>query len=747
MKKFIDFIVVGIVTITCGALGGSIMYDSYQKYQEYYKENFPEIDPTDNAKLLSIRAEFAPGVYYYDNNKAKPIREDFVVTGLWKPNKEGQEQFEHVLKPEKRPYTVTVDDHFSRLGGTITIEYQGLTTNLQADLVPVKLDKLEITQSPYVTKYAVGEYFDKTGVKANAVYNDGSIKELDDTSIFVPEALPLKTSDKLVYVAYSEDSLTKTAKVDISVSKTLNDGEVVAIGPSSTKGKINNGSRLDSATFDVLATYKSGNKKLLSVYDYSIINGDQTANLGLEHFVEVSYKQNPNLKGKIPLIVNHKIEGENGYVIGGHRKDETEYIIDKSGNAIKVGDVAFAGDFGKFVTEGKEAYILFETVSHAANLTDFTIRVANSNVFKIDNNYWMKPLQINTIADLYLNDKKIDIPNNVILSGCGPHKDYEPLYNVYSNVTFKDLPLSVGRNRVKLQFKSSTIGELNHFEETPSTMNFDYVTFSTSGVPMDENIKFNDIYFDTSFRLRYGDNFDNMYIPIYGIYGSDNRKIILTDKFAKITKPTGYATIGSHTIKAELYNGGKTVSKTFVIGDVILEAENAVISGNENVVSHAENEYLYDEVSKRYYKGDVITVVKGMDHSATNHLLGETSLKFQTVGAPGGNRLIIKCSNTNFFVDSNNKGYTKPMNLEDAIDIYVNGQKHSFSVAMPTISDAGHDDWCWMGMFELDCGVIELNGGVKNEIKIVAKRGSGVPKNKWNEYAIPRFDYIKLTNQ
>ena len=93
MKRFIDFIVVGVVAITCSALGGTIIYDSYQKYQEYYKENFPEIDPTDNAKLLSIRAEYAPGVHYYNNNKAKPIREDFIVTGLWKPNKEGQEQF------------------------------------------------------------------------------------------------------------------------------------------------------------------------------------------------------------------------------------------------------------------------------------------------------------------------------------------------------------------------------------------------------------------------------------------------------------------------------------------------------------------------------------------------------------------------------------------------------------------------------------------------------------------------------
>ena len=39
MKKFIDFIVVGVVVITCGTLGGSIILDSYQKYQEYYKEN------------------------------------------------------------------------------------------------------------------------------------------------------------------------------------------------------------------------------------------------------------------------------------------------------------------------------------------------------------------------------------------------------------------------------------------------------------------------------------------------------------------------------------------------------------------------------------------------------------------------------------------------------------------------------------------------------------------------------------
>lgn len=749
MKKFIDYIVIGVVSVSCIGIGAAIIKDSYDKYQVYYQENFPEIDPTDKAKLLSIRAEFAPGIHYYDNNKAKPIKEHFIVTGTWIPNKEGEPTFEYVLKPEKRPYTVTTSDTFSRTGGEITISYQGFSTTLNAELIPVKLERLDIVQAPYLVKYAVGDFFDKTGTIANAVFNDGEIKQLTDKELFVPDAVPLKTTDKIAYVAYEEEGIKKSAQINISVHKTLENGEIVSIDPLVSGGTIINGDSIKNANLTVVANYANGNKKLLTTYDYVITNGEKTANIGIDLHANVTYKTNEKIKGKVPLLIQQKIEGEKGYVVGGTYKNEPEYIISKDGTATKLPNIIFCGDFGKTVLNGKDAYVIYSLNAYADTTVDFTMKVSNSNLVQIDNQFWMRPLQINTIADLYVNEVKVDIPDSVILSGCGPHKEYEPLYNVYSTITFKDLKLKPGYNDVKIKFKKSTQNEVNYFEESPSTMNIDYVTFETKGATIPEDVHITNLHFASTFGVRFGDNFDTMFVPIYGEYGVNNQRIILTDKFATITKPTGYATIGSHTFTCELLNGKGSISKTYVIGDVVMQAENAKISGNDHVVPTTEHEYVLDEISGKYNKGAIITAIKGMDHSATNYsnALHDTSLEFTTKGAPGGNRLIVKCSNTNFFRADNGLGYTKAVNLQDVIDIYVNGNKHTFSVAMPTISDAGHDDWCWMGMFELDCGVIELNAGVDNKIKIVAKTGGSVPKNIWNEYAIPRFDYIKLTVQ
>ena len=60
-------------------------------------------------------------------------------------------------------------------------------------------------------------------------------------------------------------------------------------------------------------------------------------------------------------------------------------------------------------------------------------------------------------------------------------------------------------------------------------------------------------------------------------------------------------------------------------------------------------------------------------------------------------RLIVKASNTNFFKGANNKGYTKEIDMNQVIDIYLNGTKINYSATMPSITDADHDDWCWMG--------------------------------------------------
>lgn len=55
-KKLIDILVASAVILTIAGVAGGTTLASYMDYQKYYEENMPEIDPADNATLLSIDA-------------------------------------------------------------------------------------------------------------------------------------------------------------------------------------------------------------------------------------------------------------------------------------------------------------------------------------------------------------------------------------------------------------------------------------------------------------------------------------------------------------------------------------------------------------------------------------------------------------------------------------------------------------------------------------------------------------------
>ena len=360
--------------------------------------------------------------------------------------------------------------------------------------------------------------------------------------------------------------------------------------------------------------------------------------------------------------------------------------------------------------------------------------VISCSGYMFGDDYWMKPLQINTIADLLVNDEIVAIPNNVILAGSGPHASYAPLYNVYSEFTFENVPLNAGLNNITLQFKKSTIGEKNHWNETPSTMNIDYIDLITEGHSIDKSAKVKQIGFQDDFVINYGDNFDTMIIPIYATYNNGENAILESDEVT-IIKPNGYATIGTHNVVAILKSDASiTATKSFTIGDIILQAENAVKSGSTKVVDSTESEYSPVDQSSI----NTATVVKGMDNSATNYS-GETSLSFTFNAAQGLHGLVVRCDNAYYF---ENPYRTLDVNLEKCVDIEVNGVSVSFTTPIPSIASTTNADVCWMTLYELNIGNITLLNG-SNTIKIIAKKDA--PKNKWSECSIPRFDYIKLT--
>ena len=201
-----------------------------------------------------------------------------------------------------------------------------------------------------------------------------------------------------------------------------------------------------------------------------------------------------------------------------------------------------------------------------------------------------------------------------------------------------------------------------------------------------------------------------------------------------ISRPDGYAGIGSYEIKASLKDNPEiNVSKTFKINEVKFEAEDAAKSGSNKIVNTTESEYSQVDQSPI---GN-ITAVKGMDNSRTNYD-GETSLTFTFKAAQGSYGLVIKCSNAYYFEDPYR---TEEINLNQAIRIEINGVQRDFDVMIPRTESTDNPDVCWMTFYELNIGRINLYNGVTT-IKLIAR--SSAPKNRWNECSIPRFDYIKL---
>ena len=79
------------------------------------------------------------------------------------------------------------------------------------------LTSISITKNPTKTEYKVGENFDKTGIEVTATYADGSTKAV--TGYKVESGEELKEGQTEVTISYTENGVTKTAKISIKVTK------------------------------------------------------------------------------------------------------------------------------------------------------------------------------------------------------------------------------------------------------------------------------------------------------------------------------------------------------------------------------------------------------------------------------------------------------------------------------------------------------------------------------------------------
>ena len=216
------------------------------------------------------------------------------------------------------------------------------------------LTKIEVTTQPSKTTYIEGQNFDKTGMKVTATYNNGTTKEV--TNYTITDGNNLTVEKTSVTVGYTEDGITKTTTVPITVNKKSLSKIDVTTQPSKTT--YIEGQNFDKTGMKVTATYNNGTTK--EVTNYTITDGN---NLTVEKTsVTVGYTEDGITKTTtVPITVNKKslskievttqpskttyIEGQNFDKTGmkvtatyndGTTKEVTNYTI-TDGNNLTIG--------------------------------------------------------------------------------------------------------------------------------------------------------------------------------------------------------------------------------------------------------------------------------------------------------------------------------------------------------------------------------------------------------------------------
>ncbi len=690
----IAVIAFAIIIATSAVLVPTISYSKYQDYLEQIKQEQggnPDdggTKPSQKPTLKSISAKLADGVNYYANNLAEAKNEHFVVTATY--SQEGKEDWTENVEPAQ--FDISVPADFYQKGGDVTISYRGKMAVVTISLVPVVLSAIEVAVLPYTVCYAVGSNFSDEGMVINAIYNDGSKQALLNHEFSVDKTT-LAQSDSVVTVSYTEDGVTKTTTVDITVQQNVQNGNptgIAIIGDAI----VNVGEAVSDAVLQVNALYANGNRKLLNADEYTIKTNNEIVSFGKQYTVEVALADNTAIKTTASAVVRARVEGESGTIVGGNTNTEEEYVVDKQGNIVATGqNVSFAGGFSNTIKNGNEASVTFTLNSITQTNGTITMRCGNSYLKNAsEGGYVMNPLQISTVLDVTINGKEVAIPATVVLKGCGPYETYAPLYGIYYEFTF-EAQFDAGINVVKFQFKPSTEGALNCWGESPSTMNIDYINFETKGTEVPSGAKITALELAENFPLTYGMDFDDVVLPVVAVLDNGTKVGVDSSEYSvEFVGGTGkdYVEFGEYTATVTLLSDPSiTVTATtevektyhFVVLTAGVQIENGRVM------------YVFTGESIGYEAKDIVFFDDGGNIPATI-TFGKTTFEMKidatdfAVGSQCYPHLKVKGSNyDNGGANANGDIRDRGLTWQEGQSVTLNGKVYTITAAysMPTL--------------------------------------------------------------
>ena len=149
----------------------------------------------------------------------------------------------------------------------ITISYteEGITktATIEITVVAKQLVSIEITKMPNKTEYYEGEAIDSEGMEVTAVYNNGDRQVVTNYEI-EPNGV-LSVEDNEITISYTEEGITKTATIEITVvAKQLVSIEITKMPNKTTYFE---GEKYNVEGMEVMAVYSNGDRKVVTNYN------------------------------------------------------------------------------------------------------------------------------------------------------------------------------------------------------------------------------------------------------------------------------------------------------------------------------------------------------------------------------------------------------------------------------------------------------------------------------------------------
>ena len=602
-------------------------------------------------------------------------------------------------------------------------------------------DKEKEVASIYESILANGEatYFDGTDTTTDSTFAKDyywacyTIKFVTDTYKDKDITMSLKVND--VVQSTLTANLTKIIEEEKETEKL---GEITKIEYNGDPIKVVIGDTFGEITQKVKVTYQNSNGEItildrgIESKDITFIKPTSNSMIGMKYVIKVVSNKNKNICTEIPAIIEKVLQGEDATIVGGAVQTETEYIINEDNSISEKGNITFAGGFGGSVKANKPAYLEFDFNSYSDCVVDLNLRCGNSYLKKDTNtspeSFWMEELQINKILDMYVNDEKREIPNDVTLASVckdNHYSSYQPLYNIYSLFTFTDVNVKAGYNKIKLQFKDSELR--NSWNESPSTLNVDYISI-TSKESESINGELSEI------KIDYVDE-NTLNAVLVGKYGDKYVYLDPNEYTLTVNRNNSY----EYEFSASLNDKSLSCSQTYVFNKKI-DAKKFTLKGNKAVVVNSANEYINDNGTYKPSENQ-INVVYGMDNSASQNV--ETSITFNVNVAIDGKYLLSsRLSNTYYFTE-NDKHLAKELHLNQVLKLKVNDKYVDLDdVVLPSIDPTTDGDYIYMQFFEKALATIELKKG-KNTISLEVNNSSSL-RNTYKEIPVPRINCVTI---